>query len=105
MSVRKGAWDSSPLSHELEATDASGWLPTPLRMTVSASKSPCRPKSPLLQLSPPSTSWVAAGATAQEDPTTRCSYPFNGYPQALPRPSDSSVYRSDDGAGIWLAVA
>ena len=53
--------DSSPLPHELDATVASGWLPVP-STARSALNRPCSPRSPLLQLSPPTTSWFAPGA-------------------------------------------
>ena len=57
-----GCPSPSGFSHELEAIVASGWPPAPLSIAMSALNRACRPKSPLLQLSPPTTSWLARGA-------------------------------------------
>ncbi len=59
MLVNDAGWFSLPLSHEMVA---SGCPPAPSRIAVSASNTPCSPWSPLLQLSPPTTSWLAPGA-------------------------------------------
>ena len=89
MFVRSAGWASSPLSHELEAIDASGWPPLP-STARSALKRPWRPKSPKSQLSPPTTTWCAAGAMSYEDSTSSCSSTSNGSPQAEPCPIASS---------------
>ena len=64
MLVRIAGWASLPGPQELELMLASGWwLPAvPSMVTMSASNRPWLPKSPLLQLSPPTTSWFAPGA-------------------------------------------
>src|SRR6266851_1818872 len=63
MLVTNGACSSEPLPQELDATEASGCPPVP-STARSALNRPCSPKSPWLQLSPPTTSWFAPGAIA-----------------------------------------